>query len=532
MRITWDWFLRTAQIIGLTSLLISLSLSNYFMSLSSFVIVGAWVLDVGTMIYKKEPLRKRFSTFTGNTAALVLTSLFFLVALGMIHSQEVTHGWWDLRMKLPFLFMPLVMSGLRPVTALQFRNMLLAFLGSLVLAVTLCLLVYFRWLGPDWKNVREVSIFISHIRFSLLLVFGISIILFVFMRDRQWRFLAVAALIYFLVFLWIIESITGFIVLFFVLTWFLVHLFHRMKMRTMKWMIPVLFLAFIASLGSYLHSCYSEYFIVKDSPKPLEEFTARGAVYSHEPSNYQLENGHYIKRYISWAELEEAWPKRSAISLDSADALGNPVKGTLVRYLASMGLRKDMDGVNALSEEDVKNIENGITSHEQNHRGIRRRIDKILFEYDAYINGDNPSGHSVIQRIEFWKAARGIIDRHFWFGVGTGDVPGAFKEQYGLMNSRLDPKHQLRAHNQYLTFWVSTGIVGLLWFLVVMFYPLFSGGRWRDPLYVSLIIIVALSCITEDTLETQAGVTFYVFLSSFLLFLPRISTSGSQLPPG
>lgn len=529
MKLTWDWFLRISQLAGIAFLLISLPLSNYFMSLSTFFIAGAWVLDVGTMIYRKENIADRFLPFFRNRAAIVLTSLYALVLIGMIYSDDLKYGMWDLKMKLPFLFMPLLISGLRPVTPAMFRSYLLIYISTLVFAVTICFLVYFGFIDKAWNDVREISIFISHIRFSLLLVFGIAMILFVFSLEKKSRILYLFILAYFVLFLWIIESITGFTVLFFIVMWYTIYQSKHSKYKTFRWLLPTLFLVSLIGVSAYLRHCYSDYFTEKDNSNTYENFTPRGASYFQDTTNFQLENGHYIMRNISWTELTGEWLNRSELSFEGLDSLGNPVKGTLIRYLTSRGLKKDKDGMDQLSDAEIKKIEQGSTNYLGMRKGIRGRIDKILFEYDAYLNGDNPSGHSVMQRLEFWKAACGIIRDHFLIGVGTGDVKQAFESEYVKINSSLDETHRLRAHNQYLTFFVSTGIIGLIWFLVALFYPVCSGGRWKEPVYVSLIIIVGLSCITEDTLETQAGVTFFIFFSSVLLFL-RQKTEVSQAP--
>jgi hypothetical protein len=40
-----------------------------------------------------------------------------------------------------------------------------------------------------------------------------------------------------------------------------------------------------------------------------------------------------------------------------------------------------------------------------------------------------------------------------------------------------------------------------------------------DYLYITFFLIAVVSFLTEDTLETQAGVTFFAFFNSFFLFV-------------
>ena len=149
---------------------------------------------------------------------------------------------------------------------------------------------------------------------------------------------------------------------------------------------------------------------------------------------------------------------------------------------------------------------------------ILYRIDGIIAEFNNYLNGGNPGGNSVTQRLEFWKAARYIIAENFFLGVGTGDVEDAFQRQYDIMDSPLEPKYRLRAHNQFLTITVTFGLLGLLIFLLSFTYPIWSKHNRKNALFVSFFVFAILSFLAEDTLETQAGITFISFFGPFFLF--------------
>jgi O-antigen ligase len=103
-------------------------------------------------------------------------------------------------------------------------------------------------------------------------------------------------------------------------------------------------------------------------------------------------------------------------------------------------------------------------------------------------------------------------------GVGTGDVPEAFRRQYEISDSKLSMKWRLRSHNQYLSFGVAFGILGLIWFMYVLAFPYTKHGD-QGWLFSSFFIIALLSMLTEDTLETQAGVTFFTFFYCLFMFV-------------
>jgi O-antigen ligase len=122
-----------------------------------------------------------------------------------------------------------------------------------------------------------------------------------------------------------------------------------------------------------------------------------------------------------------------------------------------------------------------------------------------------------MQRMEYWKASWQIIKEHWLFGVGTGDMNIAFARQYDKMHSPLDKKWRLRSHNQFLSITVGFGIFGLLWFLFVLAYPFSLKSIRKDYYYFVFFIILLLSMTSEDTIESQAGLTFFVFFCALFL---------------
>jgi O-antigen ligase len=176
--------------------------------------------------------------------------------------------------------------------------------------------------------------------------------------------------------------------------------------------------------------------------------------------------------------------------------------------------------VNSLTEEEIKAVEHGEANVNYQHvSSIQGRIHEILWEIELYKRTGDANGHSLTQRFEYWKTACIIIKNNFFIGVGSGDVDDAFRKQYEESDSALLPKWRLRAHNQYLSIAVGMGIIGLMWFLITLFYPVTKHELTFNYLYITFFIIAMVSFLTEDTLETQAGVTFFAFFNSFFLFL-------------
>lgn len=126
-----------------------------------------------------------------------------------------------------------------------------------------------------------------------------------------------------------------------------------------------------------------------------------------------FENGYWVGRYIQNWELATTWNKRSDLHFEGLDLSGQQLRITLMRYLTSKGLRKDADGVDALSDEDIAAIESGIASVDiKETPGIINRIKIVIWELELFRHYGYLKGHSVAQRLEFWRAGLHIISQN------------------------------------------------------------------------------------------------------------------------
>jgi O-antigen ligase len=189
----------------------------------------------------------------------------------------------------------------------------------------------------------------------------------------------------------------------------------------------------------------------------------------------------------------------------------------------------------SLGEGDIRAIERGQANALHDRGTIRERVEEVLLEIELYRNKGSASGHSVTMRVEFQKAGFAIAKANWWSGVGTGDTQHAFDTYYTDTHSTLDKKWWLRAHNEYLTLWISFGVFGLLWSLFAWWWPAYAHGAWKHPLFMAWAIAFGVSCFTDDTIETQAGATFFALYYALFVFaapkeptLPTASTRASK----
>jgi O-antigen ligase len=123
-----------------------------------------------------------------------------------------------------------------------------------------------------------------------------------------------------------------------------------------------------------------------------------------------------------------------------------------------------------------------------------------------------------MQRIEYSKASLELIKENFWIGVGTGDIEDALIAQYKKMESGLKTEYMFHAHNQFFAIFITFGIFGLIWFIFALLYPPYFKDAFSDYFFLTFFLIIIWSMLSDDTLETQAGVTLFAFFYSLLLF--------------
>lgn len=485
--------------------------SHFLMSISQIFIALNWLAE--------GRLREKWHSFIHNPAALLLTSVFILHLAGLLYSSDVSYGLHDLKVKIPLALMPLVFSTTPAVKRKTFNRLMLFFI---VVVFTATLVSFYMKISGKAEDVRKTSLFISHIRFSLNICLAFFAILFFVFRSKMKispKLALAFAGIWLLVFLVMLEAATGLAIILVVSVLLLLYIVLRNNKRTVK-IVALSLLAIMPSVVVlYCVKVLKDYQTTKNVRiDELDKITPLGNVYIHDTAYFSVESGQYPGLFVCNEEIEEAWNKRSSLKIIKKDSSYPMHYFTLIRFLNSKGLRKDADGINKLSDNEIAAIEKGVANAEyMNLFSVKSRLYKIAFEYNEYKRTGNARNRSVMQRFELWKAGVSLVKKHFWFGVGTGDVKNEFGQQLVSMNSTLKDTG-LRAHNQFLTFLIAFGVTGLIWFLLTLFFPLVYGKKHFHYFFVIFFIIAFISMFTEDTLETQAGVTFYSFFTSFFLF--------------
>jgi len=516
---------RTIYLVGLSLLAASLPLSVFATSVAEIILVANWLLE-GDFIGKWKLASRRKSLW-------LIASIYLLHVLGLFNTTDFSYALHDLRINLPFLVLPVVMGTSRGLDNKELKWVLISLVAGVTASTLVSASILFGIYPHEYHDVREISLFVSHIRLSLLVNMAVFVLLyFVFGSDfgfsRNIKILFAILLLWLVLFLFLLQAITGIVALLvtgFVLFWIFIG---KVKHLVLRWFLVVMMISAVFIVFSYLTRSVARFYSVEEVDfEGLPAETVNGNRYTHDPENRQVENGNYVWLYLCEEELRPGWNALSDFDYDGRDEMGQRIKYTLIRYMASLGYRKDSAGLSKLTERDIELIENGKANYIYGKRiSLYPKVYEVIWQIDVFRQGGNPSGHSITQRLSFLQAGWRIAMENFWIGVGTGDVASAFRKYYEETDSPLHKKFRLRAHNQYLTYFITFGIIGLCWFLVALVWPVFLEKKWSHYLFVVFFIIGLMSMMNEDTLETHTGNSYFAFF--YALFLLGVLGNGDR----
>lgn len=511
---------------GLLALLvIAMPTSNFLMSMAQVLLMVNWIAEgkwcVKLIKARRQPILWAFVAF------------FFIHLLWCLFSYNWDYALDDLRKKMPLLIVPLVVLTSDSLSRKRIDGLLVIY------CCTLLFVSSYSWINhlinPDIAY-RSLFPFISHIRLALNTCMVIFILLYYIdyvrtkatlcgNRKKICIFILVLFIGWFIGYLLLLQSYTGFIALF---TALVVVMFFQLKRMADKLYLFIYFgglvvvlIGLVLIIGYYANAYHK---LKPLSTLPLKETTVNGNAYIHHQDGF-VECGNYINNYICYNELDEEWRKISNKPLDYITPNGYPIEPTLIRYLNSKGLTKDSVGVKALTNYDVQAIEDGkATYYEAYGTIVEQMIYRMLFECENYKVYGGVKNFSMLQRIELWKNACEIISQNAWLGVGTGDVADEIRNNLIKNNSELKDSN-MRTHNQYLTLLLTFGLVGTSIIILLFINAVRKEKLFDSLLFMAYFCVVMVSFISEDTLETAAGCLFFTLF--FALFVTRKQTNSA-----
>lgn len=454
---------------------------------------------------------------------LLLFSIFGVYLFGVVFTHDFSFALYELKKVIFWIVLPLALY-LSPQLSdqriyLVLKVFILAvFISSLVFTFKLLLNNYLQL-----ETVRSIG-FISHIRFSFQIVLSLIILAWFFFRKELFRFgvsrfVIVGLFFWFVYFLFLLQSLLGVIAFLGTMGVSLLYYLRSIKNYKLKLFLGAILLVVISVPVWFVADVIRDFYDYKlIDQSELDYKTFSGNVYDFDFENKARENGNLVYIYICHDELRQEWNKRSGVKYD--DTLnGYPLNITLIRYLSSLGLRKDSASISLLSDSDIELIEKGVTNYKFKNRffSIYPRVYETIWEIDNYRTSGDPNNKSLAQRIEFVRASLILIREKPLFGIGTGNWELKYNEVYDIMNSKLDKDKRAPAHNQYLNYTVKFGVIGFLWIFIAILLPVFREGHKRNFIFVLFLVSMGIANFGDSNLETHMGLSFFTFF--FCLFL-------------
>ncbi|MEO5998827.1 MAG: O-antigen ligase family protein [Chitinophagaceae bacterium] len=133
----------------------------------------------------------------------------------------------------------------------------------------------------------------------------------------------------------------------------------------------------------------------------------------------------------------------------------------------------------------------------------------------------------VEPRLVRWQAAWPLVKQSPVIGHGTGSEVSLLKEEYFQKKLFISYLNQLNAHNQYLSFLIRSGIIGLAVFLFVLGVGFKQAFTLKDYIFCSFLIVVSVVSLSENILDVNKGIFFFGF---FYPFFMRREPSSTYTP--
>ena len=147
---------------------------------------------------------------------------------------------------------------------------------------------------------------------------------------------------------------------------------------------------------------------------------------------------------------------------------------------------------------------------------FRMKVHLTRYNWEQFQQG-NIADLSDTQRLLSYQIALKVAAKNPIFGVGIGDLEDEQRKVYEL---EYPEQRVMYPHNQFLSFYVGAGWVGLLAFLGCFFFPFFYKKAYRDTFFLLFFTVIGASFLTENTIFIAVGTAIHCF---FLLLNLKMS---------
>ncbi len=510
------------DIIFFAMLLVAVSLffSRFLISIGFIIVFANWIFE--------GRFKEKFDFIKNNKVGFYILLLWLFHIIGLLHTENIVAGLDDVRTK-SFLLIILAYGSGTQLSSKRKNIVFYVYILSAVLATIISSLNFY--FGNETAGIEDlggISLVGGNLYQAILVNFAISLLCYfvISTKNNKYTLLYYISILWFIIYLFLLNSLTGYLLFFILFIYNSVYFFFKQKKTRNKFKIITTFLLTIILLSTYTGLTIKDFYTTDNiNYKQLPKTTINGNTYTHYTISKQQENGHFLHIYLCEKELQKEWNKRSVFDYNGLDNKQQNIAQTLIRYLSSKNLTKDSVGVWALHNTDIQFIENGYANYlYTNKYSLKARLYIVIWQLDKYYNQAYANRQTISQRIVYTKTAFELIKKHFWTGVGPGDVRDESRKYIADTNSGLTSEYSNRVHIQFLVEFIGLGIFGFLGFIFIIFYPYFKNKLWQDYLFTSFYLLIIFGCFSAFLFESQIGITFFSFFYS-MMFLKKQYTN-------
>jgi O-antigen ligase len=153
---------------------------------------------------------------------------------------------------------------------------------------------------------------------------------------------------------------------------------------------------------------------------------------------------------------------------------------------------------------------------------LRNRVQYVVYDFNNYSKGNFIPGLSDGARVLSLKAGWFITRHHPLVGVGFGDMKAAVRNWHQTYQPTSFEYDRFLPLNEWLFYGTGSGVLGLICFTVgiVMLIRMI----WKAGIVEKTIVVVLLiPLITDDTLESQFGVVIFIFVLMWLVLHQKLN---------
>ncbi|MBK8144312.1 MAG: O-antigen ligase family protein [Bacteroidetes bacterium] len=141
-----------------------------------------------------------------------------------------------------------------------------------------------------------------------------------------------------------------------------------------------------------------------------------------------------------------------------------------------------------------------------------------VFTYFSKSN-TNAVENSVHFRKLIYQIDLQILNDSWLFGIGPAKLQEYLDAVYynvSVLSGQMITSYN--SHNEYLNQWICFGLAGFLFFISIFIFHIKKAILLKNVLYYAFLLIVMVSCLTENILSRQSGIIFYAFFGALLYF--------------